>query len=216
MFISFQSLASVTHGHGKHHAGHRPELGKGPTQDEAEQPALRPGLASQGSDLSEVLGTCRVASSLAAGCPCIQSAMSEFRQLPHLQLKHLSRSWSFVIVDLQDDQLLVLATHWKLLDQIPRLWRSRARPGVAPPVQFQCSRSPSLISQQRLSRLWRSFLVALLVSSWASQSLEIPYHQLKQTKVMIMLLIGGWTIQFEKNNISPNWILSPSFGVHIL
>ena len=44
MFISFQSLASVTHGHGKHHAGHRPELGKGLTQDEAEQPALRPAL----------------------------------------------------------------------------------------------------------------------------------------------------------------------------
>ena len=160
MFISFQSLASVTHGHGKHHAGHRPELGKGSTQDEAEQlfklclvNVVRPGPASQGADLSEVLGTCRVASSLAAGCPCIQSAMSEFRQLPHLQLKHLSRSWSFVIVGLQDDQLLVLATHWKLLDQIPRLWRSRARPGVAPPVQFQCSRSPSLISQQRLSRL---------------------------------------------------------------
>ena len=168
----------MTHGHGKHHAGHRPELGNCLVN------VVRPGFASQGSDLSEVLGTCRVASSLAAGCPCIQSAMSEFRQLPHLQLKHLSRSWSFVIVGLQDDQLIVLATHWKLLDQIPRLWRSRARPGVAPPVQFQCSRSPSLISQQRLSRLWRSFLVALLVSSWASQSPEIPYHQLKQTKVI--------------------------------
>ena len=175
IFVSFQSLASVTHGHGKHHAGHRPELGKGSTQDEAEQ----------------LFKLCLVNVDPPRPCESRCRPLWGTRLPPlHKHLVHMSECKDIYLAFIHPDERAAPAG-----DTVNRTLPI-AKVSSAVPV-FQVS-----IINFTATPVSSLTLVPRGTGVFVGEPVTGNPISPTQTNKSYMRLIGGWTIQFEKNKIS--------------